>query len=67
MNEKIALVTGANTGIGKEIALSLASKGIKVFIASRSLDKTRPVIQAIEKARYKLEKGKVILAGELYD
>ena len=49
MNEKIALVTGANTGIGKEIALSLASKGIKVFIASRSHDKTRPVIQAIEK------------------
>ena len=49
MNVKIALVTGANTGIGKEIALSFASKGIKVFIASRSYDKTLPVIQAIEK------------------
>ncbi len=49
MNVKTALVTGANTGIGKEIALSLASKGIKVFIASRSYDRTLPVIQAVEK------------------
>ena len=49
MNIKTALVTGANTGIGKEIALSFASKGIKVFIASRSYDRTLPVIQAIEK------------------
>jgi len=49
MNVKTALVTGANTGIGKEIALSFASKGIKVFIASRSYDRTLPVIQAIEK------------------
>ncbi len=49
MNEKTALVTGANTGIGKEIALSFASKGIKVFIASRSYDRTLPVIQAIKK------------------
>ena len=49
MNVKTALVTGANTGIGKEIALSFASKGIKVFIASRSYDRTLPVIMAIEK------------------
>ena len=49
MNVKTALITGANTGIGKEIALSLASKGIKVFIASRSYDRTLSVIQAIEK------------------
>ena len=49
MYVKTALITGANTGIGKEIALSLASKGIKVFIASRSYDRTLPVIQTIEK------------------
>ena len=49
MNAKTALVTGSNTGIGKEIALSFASKGIKVFIASRSYDRTLPVIMAIEK------------------
>ncbi len=49
MNVKTALVTGANTGIGKEITLSLASKGIKVVIASRSYDRTLPVIQAVKK------------------
>ena len=49
MTVKKALVTGANTGIGKEIALLFASKGIKVFIASRSYDRTLPVIMAIEK------------------
>ena len=49
MEVKTALVTGANTGIGKEIALSLASNGIKVFIASRSYDRTLPVIQTVEK------------------
>ena len=49
MTVKTALVTGANTGIGKEIALSFASNGIKVFIASRSYDRTLPVIQAVEK------------------
>ena len=48
MNVRTALVTGANTGIGKEVALSFASMGIKVFIASRSYDRTLPVIKAIE-------------------
>ena len=48
MEVKTALVTGANTGIGREIALLFANEGIKVFIASRSYEKTLPVIQAIE-------------------
>ena len=48
MEVKTALVTGANTGIGKEIALLFASKGIKVFIASRSYERTIPVLQTIE-------------------
>ena len=37
MRDKIALVTGGGTGIGKAIAAGLAQKGTKVAIASRSL------------------------------
>jgi NAD(P)-dependent dehydrogenase (short-subunit alcohol dehydrogenase family) len=40
-------VTGANTGIGRETVLSLAGRGARVFVASRSESKTRPVIDQI--------------------
>ena len=51
MKVKTAIVTGANTGIGKEIALLLGKRGIKVFLASRSYERTLPVINALEKLR----------------
>lgn len=46
---KVALVTGASRGIGKAIALSLASKGAKVIINyNGSLDKAKEVLEEIE-------------------
>lgn len=36
---KTAWVTGASTGIGREIALKLASGGVKVAVSARSADK----------------------------
>jgi NAD(P)-dependent dehydrogenase (short-subunit alcohol dehydrogenase family) len=41
------VVTGANSGIGRETALELAGGGARVFLASRSERKTRPVMDEI--------------------
>lgn len=40
---KVALVTGANTGIGYETAKSLAGMGAHTIIACRSLEKATAV------------------------
>jgi len=40
-NEKVAVVTGASRGIGKQTALLLAERGIQVVIAART-EKPRP-------------------------
>jgi NAD(P)-dependent dehydrogenase (short-subunit alcohol dehydrogenase family) len=44
---KVALVTGANTGIGRVTATQLALQGAHVFLACRSEEKTRPVLADI--------------------
>jgi NAD(P)-dependent dehydrogenase (short-subunit alcohol dehydrogenase family) len=45
-NQKIALVTGGNRGIGYAIAIGLIAKGYQVIITARSLEKAQ---QAAEK------------------
>jgi NAD(P)-dependent dehydrogenase (short-subunit alcohol dehydrogenase family) len=37
-NQKIALITGANRGIGFETAKQLGEEGVTVVLAARSLD-----------------------------
>lgn len=44
---KTFLVTGANTGIGRETARGLAAGGATVLLACRSEEKTRPVIEEL--------------------
>lgn len=45
--ERTILVTGANTGIGLETVRELAGRGAKVYLAGRSEEKTRAVIDEL--------------------
>ncbi|MEK6346554.1 MAG: SDR family oxidoreductase [Burkholderia sp.] len=44
MNEKVALVTGASSGIGRSVALGLLQAGYRVALAARKLDALQAVI-----------------------
>ncbi|MBE9461324.1 oxidoreductase [Dyadobacter subterraneus] len=62
---KIAIVTGANTGIGYQTALALYQAGAHVIIASRSLENASEALNNMEATSGKgsLEKGLLNLAS----
>lgn len=47
LNEKVAVVTGASTGIGRATACSLAREGAHVVVVARSEDKLRSLCDEI--------------------
>jgi dehydrogenase/reductase SDR family protein 13 len=47
LDDRAFLVTGANSGIGRETVLELARRGARMFVAGRSEPKTRPVMDEI--------------------
>jgi NAD(P)-dependent dehydrogenase (short-subunit alcohol dehydrogenase family) len=47
MNNSTALVTGANKGIGKEIARQLAAAGLTVYVGSRDAERGQRAVEEI--------------------
>jgi len=47
MNDSTALVTGANKGIGKEIARQLVAAGFTVYVGSRDAERGRRAVEEI--------------------
>src|SRR5882724_10016390 len=50
LENKVAVVTGGTSGIGKAAALALAKAGAKVVVAGRRENDGQAVVQAIEKS-----------------
>jgi len=47
LREKVAVVTGATSGIGEAVAIALAREGAKVVVVGRSEERGREVVQRI--------------------
>ncbi len=50
LKDKVAVVTGSSSGIGKAVALRLAEEGAKVMVAARRVDLCRQTVRQIEQA-----------------
>lgn len=67
LSGKVYIVTGANSGIGKDIARLLYANNAKVYILCRSEDKALQAIQDIQNAFPKSKGTLLFIACDLAD
>jgi len=63
LNNRVAIITGASSGIGKATAIALSRKGCHVVLCSRNLDK----LQEIEKELSHLRNGVISIPVDITD
>lgn len=61
LEDKIAVVTGAGSGIGEDIALKLAEEGVKVVLNGRNVDK----LQGVAKKIREMGKEGLVIAADV--
>jgi retinol dehydrogenase-12 len=49
IDEKVVIITGANTGLGKETAINLAKRGAKIYIACRDTNRGEDALRDIKR------------------
>jgi len=65
MQQRIALVTGANKGIGFEVARQLARKGFHVFLGARNSEAGEAAVQKLKREAEKEGSGENTVRGAI--
>lgn len=47
LKDQVALITGANRGIGRAIAMTFAAQGARIAVTGRAVERCQPVVDAI--------------------
>lgn len=47
INKKVAVITGASSGIGKAVAIELAKNGVKVVLGARRIERLKSIVEEI--------------------
>ena len=61
--DRVAIITGSGSGIGKATALALAQEGMKIVLCGRTVSKLEETAKLVEEAGEKA----LIVSGDLRD